>query len=65
MCANLKNCIGNILEQVFLEWFYINNNPISIVRLYVKFDSYFDITCCEENVFIREEKKKSQKYKFR
>jgi alanine-alpha-ketoisovalerate/valine-pyruvate aminotransferase len=56
MYANLKNCIGKNIEKLFLEWFYLNNSPVSIIRLYVKFDSYFDITSCEENVFIREQK---------
>ncbi|GHU75488.1 hypothetical protein FACS189413_19940 [Bacteroidia bacterium] len=53
---SLKNCIGKIFESVLLEWFYLNNIPISIVRLYIKVNSYFDITCCEENVFIKEQK---------
>jgi len=56
MYANLKNSIGKVIERVFLEWYYFNGQPDSISRLYVKVNSYFDITCCEENVFIREQK---------
>ncbi|GHT84144.1 hypothetical protein FACS18947_1170 [Bacteroidia bacterium] len=54
--ADIKDCIGTVLKKVLLEYFYMNNECISIVRLYVQLDSYFDITCCEENVFIREQK---------
>jgi hypothetical protein len=56
MSENLKSCIGKGIERIFLEWFYFNNQPESIGRLYIQVDSYFDITCCEENVFIREQK---------
>ncbi|GHV59590.1 hypothetical protein FACS1894182_13920 [Bacteroidia bacterium] len=54
--ADIKDCIGKVLEKVLLECFYMNDKFISIVRLYVQLYSYFDITCCEENVFIREQK---------
>ena len=56
MCINLRKCIGKSVEGVLLEWYYFNEQPDSIVRLYIKVSSYFDITCCEENVFIREQK---------
>ncbi|MDR0698102.1 MAG: hypothetical protein LBG28_02610 [Tannerella sp.] len=55
MCTNLKKCIAKTFEKVFIEWFYLNDTPVSIVRLYIKGDLYFDITCCEENVSIREQ----------
>jgi hypothetical protein len=57
MYTNFKNCIGKNIEKVFLEWFYFNAQPDSIIRLYIKVDSYYDIICCEENVFIREQQK--------
>ncbi len=56
MNANLKKIIRKNIDKIFLEWFYFNDQPDSIIRLYIKVDSYFDITCCEENVFIREQK---------
>jgi hypothetical protein len=56
MYTDFKNYKGNIIEQVFLEWFYLNDVPVSVIRLYVKIHSYFDITCCEEKVVIREQK---------
>ena len=56
MYVNLKKCIGKSVERVFLEWYYFNDQPYSIIRLYIKVDLYFGITCCEENIAIREQK---------
>ena len=56
MYINFKKCIGESIERVFLEWYYFNDQPCSIIRLYIKVESYFDITCCEENISIREQK---------
>ena len=56
MYTNLKKCIGKSIEKMFLEWYYFNDQPYSIIRLYIKVDLYFDITCCEENISIREQK---------
>ena len=56
MYANLKKCIGKSIEKMFLEWYYFNDQPYSIIRLYIKVDLYFGITCCEENISIREQK---------
>ncbi|NDW13672.1 hypothetical protein D0T50_12335 [Bacteroides sp. 214] len=54
MCT--EKIIGKTIKKILLEWFYFNEQPESIVRLYIEIDSYFDITCSEENVFIREQK---------
>ena len=57
MIMNIKNCVGKIIKNVFLEWFYLNGISTSIVRLYIETDeNFYDITCCEENVFIRIQK---------
>ena len=56
MYINFKKCIGESIERVFFEWYYFNDQPCSIIRLYIKVESYFDITCCEENISIREQK---------
>ena len=56
MIIKLKKCIGKSIERIFLEWYYFNDQPCSITRLYIKVDSYFGITCCEENISIREQK---------
>ena len=56
MIINLRKCIGKSIERIFLEWYYFNDQPCSIIRLYIKVDLYFDITCCEESISIREQK---------
>lgn len=56
MIINLRKCIGKSIERIFLEWYYFNDQPCSIIRMYIKVESYFDITCCEESIFIREQK---------
>ena len=38
MYVNLKKCIGKSVERVFLEWYYFNDQPYSIIRLYIKVD---------------------------
>lgn len=56
MYEPLKNCVGKIIEKIFLEWFYLDEQLDSIIRLYIKIGLIYDITCCEEDVYIREQR---------
>lgn len=56
MNIKIEKYVGSYIDKVILEWFYFENNPVSIIRLYVQIDSILDITCCEEDVFIKERK---------
>jgi len=53
----LDDVIGKFATKVFLEWFFMNNEPVSIIRLFIQInDIYLNITCCEENVIIKAQK---------
>ena len=53
---NLSDCIGKTIKKILLEWFYMNNEPISIIRLYVQIDDvYLNVLCSEENVYIKKQ----------
>jgi hypothetical protein len=55
---NLKYYIGKFVKEIIIEWFYMDEKPISIIRLYVRInDIYLNITCCEENINIKEQKR--------
>lgn len=51
--------LGKTFTNVLIEDFYLKRKFVSIVRLYLEgADTYFSITCGEENVIIREQKER-------
>lgn len=54
---DIRNIIGGKIKNVLLKFFYLEENYISTVGLYIIIDNiFYGINCCEENVFIRAQK---------
>jgi hypothetical protein len=52
----MRDYIGKTINKILLEWFYIDSDPISIVRLYIQIDDvYLNVLCSEEDVFIKKQ----------
>jgi hypothetical protein len=59
---SLKDCIGKVVRKVFLEWFYMNDEPISIIRLHIQLDTVcFSVLCSEEDVCVKKQEKNPTK----
>ena len=54
----LQNCIGTSLNEIVLEWFYLDKNPVDIIFVYMQFNNWIRILCDEEDVFISEIKER-------
>jgi hypothetical protein len=46
----LNKQIGKNLKSSLLEWFYLEQEPISSIRLYLLFDEWISILCSEETI---------------
>ncbi|GHT62558.1 hypothetical protein AGMMS50239_16220 [Bacteroidia bacterium] len=48
----LNKQIGKNLNSSLLEWFYFEQEPVSIIRLYLLFDEWISVMCSEETIKI-------------